>query len=147
MISGPDRENALMLIDEAVESGCRLEKACEGINISERTYWRWKAQTKATGSCEDRRPMSDHSVSNKEINDEIKAEIIEICSQPEYADLTPAEIVPMLADKGIYIASERTFYRVLKEAKMLAHRGRSKKPTEKRAPTTFKAEASNEVWT
>ena len=36
---------------------------------------------------------------------------------------TSSEIVPMLADRGSYIASESTFYKVLKEAKQLTHRG------------------------
>jgi len=31
----------------------------------------------------------------------------------EYASMAPCEIVPALADEGIYIASESTFYRVL----------------------------------
>mgnify|MGYP001713702429 CR=1 FL=1 len=42
--------------------------------------------------------------------------------------MAPCEIVPALADEGIYIASESTFYRVLREEKMLNHRGRSEAP-------------------
>ena len=38
--------------------------------------------------------------------------------------MPPCQIVPTPADEGIYIASESTFYRVLKEEKMLNHRGR-----------------------
>jgi putative transposase len=33
---------------------------------------------------------------------------------PEYAHLPPCKIVPLLADKGLYIASESTFYRILR---------------------------------
>lgn len=40
----------------------------------------------------------------------------------------PTQIVPKLVDKGAYIASESTFYRVLREEKMQHHRGRSQKP-------------------
>jgi putative transposase len=43
---------------------------------------------------------------------EEKAEIITVVKQEEYADLPPTQIVPKLADKGTYIASESTFYRV-----------------------------------
>lgn len=43
-----------------------------------------------------------------------RQQILDICNTPEYPDLPPNIIVPMLADKGIYIASESTFYRVLK---------------------------------
>jgi len=39
--------------------------------------------------------------------------------------------VPIRADRGQYIASEATFYRVLKEASQLAHRG-AERPAQKR---------------
>jgi hypothetical protein len=42
--------------------------------------------------------------------------MIQIANEPEYADLPSNKIVPKLADKGIYIASESSFYRVLKAA-------------------------------
>ena len=52
--------------------------------------------------------------------------------------MDPCEIVPALADEGIYIASESTFYRVLREEKMLNHRGRSEAPKHNR-PSTYSA--------
>ncbi len=54
--------------------------------------------------------------------------------------------MPILADRGIYIASESTFYRVLREAKQLQHRGRSKEPV-KREISTHVATAPNRVYT
>ncbi|NOZ53126.1 MAG: hypothetical protein GXP08_08295 [Gammaproteobacteria bacterium] len=36
--------------------------------------------------------------------------------------MTPNQIVPVLAERGQYIGSERTFYRVMKAAGQLAHR-------------------------
>ena len=47
---------------------------------------------------------------------------------PEFADLPPSQIVPALADRGIYIASESTFYRILRKENMQHHRGNSKAP-------------------
>ena len=58
-----------------------------------------------------------------------------------------AQIVPMLADKEEYIASESTFYRTLKEADQQHHRGRAKTREKRKPPTTHIAEAPNEVWT
>jgi len=46
----------------------------------------------------------------------------------EYADMSPCEIFPALADEGRFIASESTFYRVLHEEKMQNYRGRSDVP-------------------
>ena len=43
MISTPDRQNAVELIDEARESGARLWPACRVLGITARTYQRWTA--------------------------------------------------------------------------------------------------------
>jgi putative transposase len=39
-----------------------------------------------------------------------------VANEPAYAALSPSKIVPKLADEGRYIASESSFYRVLKAA-------------------------------
>lgn len=59
--------------------------------------------------------------------------------------LSPRLIVPRLADGGVYIASESSFYKILKEEKLLAHRGKSKPKTYKR-PEAIVAESPNQVW-
>ena len=46
----------------------------------------------------------------------------------EFSSKSPCEIVPILADRGEYLGSESTFYKVLKEEGMLVHRGRARKP-------------------
>lgn len=66
---------------------------------------------------------------------------------PEYVDLPPSQIVPALADRGLYIASESTMYRILRNEKMQVHRGRSKPPEKRKYPKTHVANAPNEVWT
>lgn len=55
----------------------------------------------------------------------------------------------MLADKGVYLASESTFYRVLRHHGEVHHRGRriSIKPSRIKAPTTFTASGPCQVWT
>jgi transposase InsO family protein len=74
-----------------------------------------------------------------------RAKVIEIATSKEYCDLSPSQIVPKLADKGEYFASESTFYRILKEEKMLTHRGKSK-PSSANKPKPLMAMAPNEVW-
>ena len=44
MISGPDRQEALTLIDDAVRDGASLDSATNEIGITTRTYYRWKKQ-------------------------------------------------------------------------------------------------------
>ena len=145
MISGPDREEAITLIDEAVDDGAALGKACELLGITERTYYRWKNKQKQ-GSIEDSRPTAEHSSPSWALSPEERQRVLDTANSPEYADMTPHEIVVALADKGIYIASESTFYRILKEEKLLNHRGRTAENSHGEA-TTHVATAPNQVWT
>jgi putative transposase len=71
--------------------------------------------------------------------------ILDTINQPEFANLPPATIVPILADRKLFIGSESTMYRVMREAKQLTHRGKARRPTHNR-PKAFTAYAPNEVW-
>lgn len=71
--------------------------------------------------------------------------MIKTATSKEYRDLSPSKIVPALADKGEYIASESSFYRILKEEEMLAHRGKAKPATHKK-PEPLLAIRPNQVW-
>ena len=53
--------------------------------------------------------------------------------------------MPRLADRGEYIASESTFYRVLRAEKQLAHRGKAKAAVSRPRPE-LKATAPNQVY-
>lgn len=53
--------------------------------------------------------------------------------------------MPRLADRGEYIASESSFYRVLKEGKLLEHRTTSRPRTHNK-PTELSAIKPNQVW-
>lgn len=71
--------------------------------------------------------------------------IIEVSNSPLYQDLCPWKIVAKLADSGRYLASESSFYRVLKEADLLKHRSKSR-PRERKRPKDLIARRPNCVW-
>lgn len=144
MISTPDRVKAIELIDEAVSSGARRPRACEELGINDRTYRRWNS---GNGVREDARPTARRESPAQKLTIEERQDILDTCNQPEYADLSPGQIVPRLADEGTYMGSESTFYRVLHEAEQQHHRGRSKAPQSRRKPTSYCATAPNQVWT
>ena len=126
MIIPEDRQMAIDLINEAVTTGARQHKACKLIEISTRTLCRWQQQLKEEQSLKDRR--KDSAASRTPANKLSKRElelIIKNCNQLEYQSLPPYQIVPILADKGGYMASESSFYRVLEEADQLNRRGRA----------------------
>lgn len=51
-----------------------------------------------------------------------------------------------MLDKGIYLGSEASFYRLLKANGQLHHRGRSQAPKKKAKPTSLAAKGPNQVW-
>lgn len=131
------------LVKKANASGARLAQACNIIGISIRTYERWGSDG---GVKEDRRPYAERPVPTNKLTDEEYKSVLKIVTMPEFADLPPSQIVPTLADRGIYVASESTMYKILKNEKMLQHRGNSKAPVKSKFPTTHIADAPNQVW-
>lgn len=79
------------------------------------------------------------------LSEQERRQVLKTLNQPDYRSLPPSQIVPKLADQGMYLASESTMYRILKEAGQLNHRGNRQKPT-RREPTTHVATGPNQVW-
>ena len=136
-----------MLIDEAVEAGASISKACKILNITDRTYYRWQKLNRDHDSYEDRRKYADHSDPANKLSPEERQKVLNTVHSEEFADLPPCQIVPALADKGEYIASESTMYRILREEEEQNHRGRSQEPHKHGKPTSYCATAPNQVWT
>jgi putative transposase len=142
LISGPDRYIAVQLIVEAHLSGARYSKACQVLKISTRTFQRWRKDGESTI---DRRKGAIKSKPSFALtNDEVQ-EILDICHSVEFSSLPPNQIVPILADRGKYIASESSFYRVLAKHNENIRRGRSKRPVKRQAPQLI-AVAPNDIW-
>lgn len=137
-----DRMNIITLIIEACNSGATQEKACHIIGISSKTFQRWNANTMK----QDGRLTPQHSPKHK-LTELERQQIINIVNEPEYANLPPCQIVPKLADTGVYIASESSFYRVLNEHKQLKHRGKSKPARQNNKPSALTATAPNQIYT
>lgn len=145
MIRASDRIKAVQLIDEAVKNGASAEKACAELTISQRTYARWKARMEETGSCEDLRPTAERPAPPGKLTEEEEQEVLHVLSMPEYADLPPCEIVPALADQGLFLCSESTMYRIMKKHRLSKHRG-PKKEKARKAISTYAARFPNQVW-
>ena len=130
----------LGLLDEAVDAGARRDRACVTIGLCARTVARWRAEGGGKDGRRDAGASPAHKLSEAE-----KATIVAHSTSSEYRDLSPRQIVPLLADKGIYVASESSFYRVLHERDLMSHREPSKPRTHRR-PTAHLAIAPNTVW-
>ncbi|MBL7670714.1 MAG: helix-turn-helix domain-containing protein [Bdellovibrionaceae bacterium] len=129
-----DRDEVLALASKAVASGSRQAKACDIVGIDLRTYQRW-VQGPALG---DQRRGPKSSPANK-LTDAERSQIIAISTGKEFCNMSPHQIVPSLADRGEYIGSESSFYRVLAEADLLSHRevGPSRNKCKGQPPTSL----------
>jgi putative transposase len=133
-------------IYEAILAGARQCKACEVVGISERTLQRWRPKG-SNQVLSDLRPLVKRSKPVQSLTKAERQAILRVCNQAEFASLPPSQIVPKLADQGIYLASESSFYRVLRSEGQQQSRGRARKRRQRRTPTTHIASGPNQVWT
>jgi len=93
----------------------------------------------------DKRPEAERPAPANKLSEEEREAILATCNEPAYASLPPSQIVPDLLDRGVYLGSESSFYRILKEKGQLHHRGRSQMPKKTGKPTSHTATAPDEV--
>ncbi len=128
------------MIDEAIRSGARLAKAAEIPGLSDRTIIRWRQEGSKGNLRKGPKTKPSHALTQEE-----KDLIIKIAVSKDMRDLSPKQIVPKLADQGVYLASESSFYRVFQERDMQKHREPSKPATHNR-PRAYQATGPNQVW-
>ena len=129
----------LELIDEAVNSGALLSPAAEILGLSARTIIRWRRSKDDI----DKRNGPKQPPLNK-LSAQERQELLKTSNCLEFRELSPNQIVPKLADRGIYLASESTFYRVLREENLVNHRETSKPPSP--CPKEHVATGPCQVW-
>jgi putative transposase len=139
VISAPDRSETMQLIDEAVQAGARRAIASAHAGVSVRSVQRWKHKP------EDARPTSCRPCPPNKFSDIERQALLDVACRAEFASLTPHQIVPKLADEGLYLGSESTFYRVFKAENLSRRRGRAS-VRQTRAPTTHRADGVNQLW-
>lgn len=136
-----EREQIILWVNEALAQGARQSEACKIINVSAKTYQRWRNAR----NNQDGRLTSKNSPPNKLSEFERKA-IMDLINKPDYANLPPQKIVATLADKGVYLASEATIYRLLHAHKQQIHREKSA-PNRHHKPMACVATAPNQIYT
>lgn len=137
-----ERQNLVDLLARATTAGARQDQACAVMGLSPRTVQRWQ-EGEAIRS--DQRPLRQYQPPHKLTVAE-RTEVLAVANSAEFGHLPPSQIVPRLADQGRYLASESTFYRVLRAEGQLAHR-RSERPAQTRnKPPAICATAPNQIY-
>lgn len=133
------RALVLELIEEARAAGARFAPCCACLGLVPRTVQRWR-QNPEDGRATAVRPPSANALTPEE-----RAEVMRVACSPAFRDKPPAQIVAGLADNGKYLASERTFYRILRAERLLRHRTNARPPVHQK-PFEKIADGPNQVW-
>ena len=132
------------MIREAQVAGCRLGLACAELGLSLRTFQRW-VQEGDDAVVADSRTTNVRPAPPNKLSEAERTAVLTVLNSEQFASSPPSQIVPTLLDQGVYLASESTMYRLLKQAQQQHHRGRAKKPSS-RVATTHCATGPNQVW-
>jgi transposase InsO family protein len=143
MSTRPQRLSVCTLIAEAILGGARLARACALLGFSERTFQRWQlAGEDSTDGRTLRHEAPAHKLSALE-----RAAVLAVANSAEFGHLPPSQIVPRLADQQRYVASESTFYRVLRAENQLTHRRTERVAQERSKPRAVCARQPNQLFT
>jgi putative transposase len=144
MICTEQRQILLSLIQQACHAGARLHKACALIGLAARTVQRWLLpQHDSDGRAADRRAYT--CPANK-LSDAERSAALGVLNSEEFKDLPPSQIVPRLADKGQYVGSESTLYRLLHMAGQMAHRRVERPPQKRSKPRALVATMPDQIY-
>lgn len=126
-------------------AGARAAAVARLLGVGLTTLQRWRRQFAADDGGVDRCKGSYRHVAHR-LSEQERQRILLTCNEPEFAALPPGQIVPVLADRCLYIGSERSFYRVLHAHGQVHRRGRASPPQEQRPAPRLCASGPNQVW-
>ena len=135
------RDQVMGLVSEAMTAGARQDRACAAISLSARTMQRWQCDV-VRG---DQRSLRVHAPQNK-LSELERQRLLAIANSAEFGHLPPSQIVPRLADRGQYVASESTFNRILKAEHQLRHRSPARPGQPRSKPRALSTSAPNELF-
>ena len=113
--------------------------ACEALSVSRAALYRSQSLGQHHGPQRRRR-------SPRQLSPEERARLLDTLHAEEFADQPPAEVYATLLERGEYVGSIRTMYRVLAEEGELLERRNQRQPHVHAKPS-LTARAPNEVWT
>ena len=136
-----ERQQVIALVGQAITAGARQDRACGAISLNARTLQRWQRDPFRG----DQRPTRVQAPKSRLSALERQA-LLAVANSAEFGHLSPSQIVPRLADRGQYIASESSFYRVLKAHRQLQHRSAERPRQQRNKPRALCATAPNELF-
>ena len=102
-----------------------------------------------SGTCQDRRlsGVRRGGVPHNKLTPQEIQRVLQCINSDEFKDLPPSQIVPRLADRGCYLASESTMQRILRRSAQNTHRRAERKGQKRSKPFALKATMINQIYT
>jgi transposase InsO family protein len=144
LIPAENRGAIVGLLEEGISRGASAKAVANLFGLATRTLRRWGLMIRAQGfSCDQRKRASRYAMHR--LSEEERERVLSTVNDPRFADLTPGQIVAILAEEEVYVGSESTIYRIMRQEGLLNHRGRSRPPREPREPPVLEATGIHRV--
>lgn len=121
------------------EGTATIQELCEGFQIGEATYYRWKNKKK--------KPVEKPEKPRhwKRLSEDEESEVMELMTSERFIDMAPAAIYATLLDDGEYLCSERTMYRYLERNAAVKERRNQRVHPEYKKPELL-ATRPKQLW-
>ena len=113
--------------------------ACRALEISRATWYRRRGRASAPARADRRRPP-------RRLTDQERERVVEILCSEEFVDRSPRAVYATLLDRGEYLCSIRSMYRILAQRQAVRER-REQRTHPPHAVPVLCARDSNELWT
>ena len=90
-----------------------IAAACEALEVSRATFYRRRKP---------KDPQRPRPRPKRALSEEERQAVLEVCHSEEFVDRAPRTIEAALMDRGVYLCSSRTMYRILGEASEVKER-------------------------
>lgn len=117
-----------------------ISNACNILGVSRASYYRSTTPPKQSQRKAAERPRPKNALSPEE-----REQALEYLHSERFVDKPPAAVVHSLLDEGVYLASERTLYRILADNKEVKERRAQRRHITYKKPELI-ATAPNRVW-
>lgn len=115
---------------------------CRVLDLDVKRYQRWMRQYKKTGRCVNAKPGPENAPHR--LLPEEEGKIIELAKDDQYIDLSHRQLSVVASENGKVEASASSFYRVMKQQRLMEQRER--KPKTPQEKPEVKAERANHIW-
>ncbi len=116
-----------------------VKDACEALALPRANYYRWRQPAREKRSIPQRRPP--FALSEQE-----RQTVLQHLDSAEFVDMAPHEVYASLLDRGTYLCSIRTMYRILAEEGQVKERRNQLRRPKYRRPELL-ATRPNQLWT